>query len=1016
MSFPFNYSMVFDSFPYIFSGAILFSSALLDQLSVASTASYSLRKLRSAYTGNAIRVRRSSDNAEQDIGFATAPQTRTNLASIPVNNDGGTTSSGLTMTTLGTGTEFGQPYIDVRLQGTATVAGFPQFQHSPSGTFNPTIHAPITDGLVYTASLGARLIAGTSPAGGFGFRALCRTTAGTVSVGPQLNSVPAPTSALQRYAVSFVSSGGSAYCQVNLFATVALLEVVDFTLRLYSANVEQGIGNLRPLLQRNTPEVVAGVGDLDVEKMAGFVGGENLLLQSEEFANAVWGKLGGVIVTGNNATAPNGTTTADTMTGTAITPQLILNQAVTRTINVGETCTISMWVRNATSNLVLRIARSGAGTYEEASIPVPVSSEWQRISVSRTFVNAQTGVRFDMVMSGGTANLSLEMWGSQLNIGTTATPYNATTTTAIPLTASYNGFVTTWYDQSGNARNATQTTAGNQPSLVSNGACSSNAGHPSVPFNGTTTFLNATLPLGMETTALFVALNTNQTLGGSTHKALLAGNGTSFLATGTTYGLSYSANTTVLGISLGNGTTEQRADISNTITNNLEIVGFMRTGNSTRIIRNGVLGTIGTQDRTTGFTSSYNIGADPSTTRYYTGGISEITLFTSALNTTNRFALESNQGSFYGITVSPPQTSATPTISGASTVVEGNPLSLSIASPIGGATYAWSASEGTLTPSGSTAVWTPAVTGTGRSATISCTSTEVGKLTSPAGTLGVSITVASSSLTLDALSASSSSAYSIRKLRTAYAGSAIRVRRSSDNLEADIGFSGTDLDTTALLAHCGAGNGFIVTAYDQSGNARNATQATAANQMQIVASGVVILQNTKPSLRCVGTTPLFLNAYKFASPSTAFTHNNVASIDNTTLAFKNLGSDGGGFAADGVYAANDGYLFNRSGAFVVASYPSNFTNATLTVGSATHTSGNVATAFKNGTAGTPTAPITWTTGSQSNWFIGRYFATPTTASLTGYVSEHITFDSVLTTTDRNLLERDQGTYFSITVA
>jgi hypothetical protein len=42
-------------------------------------------------------------------------------------------------------------------------------------------------------------------------------------------------------------------------------------------------------------------------------------------------------------------------------------------------------------------------------------------------------------------------------------------------------------------------------------------------------------------------------------------------------------------------------------------------------------------------------------------------------------------------------------------------------------------------------------------------------------------------------------AYSLRKLRTAYSGNAIKVRRSSDNLEQDIGFVGNDLDTASLL-------------------------------------------------------------------------------------------------------------------------------------------------------------------------------------------------------------------------
>lgn len=92
-------------------------------------------------------------------------------------------------------------------------------------------------------------------------------------------------------------------------------------------------------------------------------------------------------------------------------------------------------------------------------------------------------------------------------------------------------------------------------------------------------------------------------------------------------------------------------------------------------------------------------------------------------------------------------------------------------------------------------------------------------------------------------------AYSLRKLRNAYTGAAIRVRRSSDNTEQDINFvaAGT-LDTTALLSFVGAGNGFVTTWYDQTTNARNATQSTAANQPQIVISGSLILQNSKPCI------------------------------------------------------------------------------------------------------------------------------------------------------------------------
>ena len=102
-------------------------------------------------------------------------------------------------------------------------------------------------------------------------------------------------------------------------------------------------------------------------------------------------------------------------------------------------------------------------------------------------------------------------------------------------------------------------------------------------------------------------------------------------------------------------------------------------------------------------------------------------------------------------------------------------------------------------------------------------------------------------------------AYSVRKLRSAYTGSAIRVRRSSDNTEQDIGFVDNVLDRSSLTTFCGSGNGFVTTWYDQSGNGYNATQTTAANQPQIVSSGSVILQGTKPTLRLDGTND-FLDA------------------------------------------------------------------------------------------------------------------------------------------------------------
>jgi len=94
---------------------------------------------------------------------------------------------------------------------------------------------------------------------------------------------------------------------------------------------------------------------------------------------------------------------------------------------------------------------------------------------------------------------------------------------------------------------------------------------------------------------------------------------------------------------------------------------------------------------------------------------------------------------------------------------------------------------------------------------------------------------------------SASAAYSLRKLDGDYTGSAIRVRRSSDNTEQDIGFIGTcgDLDTTSMKTFVGANNGFVVTWYDQSGNNRDVTQATTTAQPRIINSGTVERLNNK---------------------------------------------------------------------------------------------------------------------------------------------------------------------------
>jgi hypothetical protein len=133
------------------------------------------------------------------------------------------------------------------------------------------------------------------------------------------------------------------------------------------------------------------------------------------------------------------------------------------------------------------------------------------------------------------------------------------------------------------------------------------------------------------------------------------------------------------------------------------------------------------------------------------------------------------------------------------------------------------------------------------------------------------------------------SAYSIaRRLSSTYTGSLIRVRRSSDNTEQDIGYDGSNvLDESALTTFVGANNGFVTKIYDQSGNSAFASQSTAANQPKIVSSGTIIKVNSKAAMQFDGIN----DSMTFAS-NPFYTKNTYSFFDvayyNSTNAFYNM--------------------------------------------------------------------------------------------------------------------------------
>jgi len=209
-------------------------------------------------------------------------------------------------------------------------------------------------------------------------------------------------------------------------------------------------------------------------------------------------------------------------------------------------------------------------------------------------------------------------------------------------------------------------------------------------------------------------------------------------------------------------------------------------------------------------------------------------------------------------------------------------------------------------------------------------------------------------------------AYSLRRLATAYTGNLIRVRRSSDNAEQNIGFVNNVLDTASLLTFCGAGNGFVTTWYDQSGSGNNATQSTAANQPQIVSSGAMVTTNSKNSMSFDGTNS-FLN---LASSITAGSSSFNTFVGKRDASGRHLYGLSGGTNEQYLWGllSNNYYLQAITNTYQFSSATDTSTSQLLLTG---QNAAGTMSIFKNGntiTSGAGTTTYTPVIGSIGNYF------------------------------------------------
>lgn len=262
---------------------------------------------------------------------------------------------------------------------------------------------------------------------------------------------------------------------------------------------------------------------------------------------------------------------------------------------------------------------------------------------------------------------------------------------------------------------------------------------------------------------------------------------------------------------------------------------------------------------------------------------------------------------------------------------------------------------------------------------------------------------------LDNISLSPNHASSIRKLKADFILSPVRLRRDSDNEEADFLFNSSDqlntdsistnsssgtTDGLAYSAWDPAGLSFLVTFYDQSGNGNDLTQSTAGNQREFMRTSRVDFFGRGDMNLDSGVT---ISGNYMSFEVGAF----FRSVANMT-GF----NDNGGDWLNIYNQATDEYAYirNGTGVFLMA-------NTTTQTGADTPV---VAGAKYNGT--TVTMDGNADNGSQAEGSVPSFTLTKygQTGSSDNYLSEAILFDDV-NDTDYTDIRLDESTFYGITI-
>lgn len=142
----------------------------------------------------------------------------------------------------------------------------------------------------------------------------------------------------------------------------------------------------------------------------------NLVTYSQDFDNAAWAKLNSTVVA-NTSIAPDGTTTADRfISAGGAYPQVFQDKSI-----AAGTYTASIYVKSDGTSQIEQVL-----ILDGTSVSFTPTSEWTRVSVTKSGIAAGTKSVVIATNSGAAPVSSFYIWGAQLVQGTSAGDYKAT--------------------------------------------------------------------------------------------------------------------------------------------------------------------------------------------------------------------------------------------------------------------------------------------------------------------------------------------------------------------------------------------------------------------------------------------------------------------------------------------------------------------------------------------------------------------------------------------------------------